>query len=398
MNDPTASTEARGPLRTLFVITSMPVGGAETLLVNLIRRLDRAQFAPEVCCLKEPGPLGEVLADEIPVHSRLLSCKYDLRVLPRLTRLMRRRKIDAVVTVGAGDKMFWGRLAARAAGAPVVASALHSTGWPDGVGRLNRRLTGWTDAFIAVAREHGEFLVDFEHFPRDKVRVIPNGVDLQRFQKTPDGRLLRAELNIPTSVPLIGTVAALRPEKNQQLLLRAAQLVRHKVPQTHVLIVGDGPERPALESLARELGIAPVVHFAGTRSDVPELLSLLDVFVLTSHNEANPVSILEAMAVGKPVVSTDVGSIRESVQEGRTGFLVEPGDCDAVAHRAAELLLNPLAAHSMGAAGRAEVADAWSLEAMVQGYENLIREIYERKCGAVVAPRTPSQIPATARA
>ncbi len=96
----------------LFANTSLPVGGAETLLVNLVRSLDRERFEPEICCLKEPGPLGEVLGQEMPVHSRLLTSKYDLRVYGRLIRLLRQRQIDALVTVGAGDKMFWGRLAA----------------------------------------------------------------------------------------------------------------------------------------------------------------------------------------------------------------------------------------------------------------------------------------------
>ena len=107
---------ASKPLRVLFLLTSMPVGGAETLLVNLVRRLDRQRFAPEIVCLKEPGPLGEMLAAEMPVHSSLLACKYDLRILPRLMKLMRRPQADAVVTVGAGDKMFWGRIAAHLAG------------------------------------------------------------------------------------------------------------------------------------------------------------------------------------------------------------------------------------------------------------------------------------------
>ena len=99
----------RGPLRVLFMLTNMPVGGAETLLVNLVRNMDQDRFQPEVCCLKQQGVLGEQLAHEIPVHHGLLSHKLDLRVFPRLVRLCRRRRIDAVVTVGAGDKMFWGR-------------------------------------------------------------------------------------------------------------------------------------------------------------------------------------------------------------------------------------------------------------------------------------------------
>ena len=161
------STTGR-PLRVMFLITSMPVGGAETLLFNLVRGMDRSRFLPEICCLKEPGPLGVELQAEMSIHSRLISHKYDFRVLFRLKKLFRQRQIDAVITVGAGDKMFWGRLAARLARVPVVISALHSTGWPDGVGRLNRLLSRWTDAFIAVANTHAQFLVEYEKFPIEK--------------------------------------------------------------------------------------------------------------------------------------------------------------------------------------------------------------------------------------
>ena len=98
--------ESRGPLRTMFIQTSMPVGGAETLLVNLIRRMDRDRFAPELCCLKELDVLGEELEQEIPTFHNMLSGKYDLGIVPRLIELFRLREIDAVITVGAGDKMF----------------------------------------------------------------------------------------------------------------------------------------------------------------------------------------------------------------------------------------------------------------------------------------------------
>src|SRR5438067_13748494 len=116
----------RQPLRVMFVATQMTVGGEEVLLAQIIRRLDRARFAPELCCLKFRGELGEALEREVPVFAGLLSHKLDLRVLGRLTRLLRARKIDAVVTVGTGgDKMFWGRLAALRARVPVVISAIH---------------------------------------------------------------------------------------------------------------------------------------------------------------------------------------------------------------------------------------------------------------------------------
>ena len=137
-----------------------------------------------------------MLADEVPVHANLLCNKLDLRVAGRLTRLLVSRRADAVVTVGAGDKMFWGRLAAWRAGVPVVLSALHSTGWPDGVGRLNRLLTPMTDGFIGVASAHGKHLVEREGFPAEKVHVIPNGVDVDRFAQVDRPESIRRELGI----------------------------------------------------------------------------------------------------------------------------------------------------------------------------------------------------------
>jgi glycosyltransferase involved in cell wall biosynthesis len=374
----------------MFVITSMPVGGAETLLVNLIRRLNRERFAPELCCLKTLGPLGEVLAQEVPTFAGLLSGKYDLRVLPRLVRLLRQRNVDAVVTVGAGDKMFWGRLAAWLAGVPVICSALHSTGWPDGVGRLNRLLTPLTDAFIGVAAAHGKHLIEGEGFPAHKVHVIANGVDARRFAPRPASEELRAALGLVPGAPVIAVVAALRPEKNHELLLRSLRLVVNEVPTAQLLVVGDGPERPRLEALAGELDLAGAVRFAGTRGDVAELLALADVFALTSHNEANPVSILEAMACGKPVVATRVGSIAETVLDGETGILAPPDSARRVSRHLIHLLRKPELARQMGRRGREAVVAGWSLERMVRGYEDLLCELYAAKARrARAAPASP---------
>ena len=370
------------PLRVLFVQTSMPVGGAETLLVNLVERLDPERFVPEVVCLKEPGPLGELLRERgYTVHERMLSGKYDLRVLPRLIRLMKQREIDAVVTVGAGDKMFWGRLAARIAGVPVIASALHSTGWPDGVGRLNRLLTPITDAWIAVAEPHGEFLVDFERFPADRVKVIPNGIDTDRFVPAPQSNALREEIGANASTPIVGILAALRPEKNHELFLRGARGILDKIPESRFVVIGDGPERPKLEAIARDLAIDHAVHFLGNRSDVPDVLAAIDVLALTSHNEANPVSILEAMSCGKPVVATDVGSVSESVVQEQTGHLIPAGDEGALIEALSDLLLDPVRAREWGAKSRQRVQERSSLDVMVGGYERLLADLFAQKAG-----------------
>jgi glycosyltransferase involved in cell wall biosynthesis len=363
----------------MFITTSMPVGGAENLVVNLVRGLDREQFAPELCCLKERGPLGELLAAEIPVHSDLIRHKYDFRILGKLTRLFRERQIDALVTVGAGDKMFWGRLAAWRAGVPVVISALHSTGWPDGVGRLNRMLTPLTDAFIGVAKSHGRYLTEEENFPADKVFVIPNGVDTDQYVPNEAGDAVRRQLGISPTAPIVATVAALRPEKNHEMLLDAARLVINRMPEAHFLIVGDGPQRMSLEQRAIDLGIVHNVHFLGCRHDVPRILSAAHVFALTSHNEANPLSILEAMSAGVPVVATNVGSVCESVLPGQTGWLVPPGDVIEFANRTLHLLSSQPDRYRMSHAARQLVVDHASLNATVHGYERLIATLFDSK-------------------
>jgi len=368
------------PLKTLFVITSMPVGGAEVLLVNLMRRFRASHILPSIACLKEKGPLGEEISREFSVTDHWLRSKFDVRVVPRIAKHMQREEIDAVVTVGAGDKMFWGRVAARLASVPVVCSALHSTGWPDGVGKLNRLLTPITDAFIAVAKSHGQFLVDFERFPASKVVVIPNGVDTVRFRPSPTERLsVRHELGINSDSPLIGIVAALRPEKNHSLFVQAARKIVNAASNAHFVVVGEGPERSRIEALIHTLSLAKNVTLLGNRSDTPRLLAAMDVFALTSHNEASPVSILEALSSGVPVVSTRVGSVAESVHDQWNGFTVDEGDVEGVAKRVLNLIRNPSTAEMMGKNGREHVQSHGSLDTMVRMYEQLIHRIFEQK-------------------
>lgn len=376
--------ENHHPLRVLFLVTSMPVGGAETLLVNLVRGLNRQQFSPEIACLKERGPLGEELAHEIPVYHNLISCKFDLLVLPRLCRLMRRQKIDAVVTVGAGDKMFWGRLAAKLAGVPVIASALHSTGWPDSVGRLNRMLTPLTDAFIGVADAHGQHLIENEHFPANKVQIIYNGVDTTRF--CPGNKLVaRHNLGLSADAKVVAILAALRPEKNHAMFLSAAAEILRREPRTRFLIIGDGPLRGELEQLAQKLGVAQATQFLGSRHDVEHVLQAVDVMALTSRNEASPVSILEGLSCGVPCVASNVGSVSETVIDNVTGKLFPEGNQTAYVNAVLELLENEPRREQLGAAGRQLVIENRSLDSMVRSYENLLSRLYKLKAKQSVA-------------
>ena len=368
------------PIRVMFLLTSMPIGGAETLLVNLVRQIDRSRIEPMIGCMKQKDVLGEVLSEEIPVFENLIEHKYDVAVVGRLKRLFKEQNVDALITIGAGDKMFWGRLAAYLAKVPVILSALHSTGWPDGVGRLNRMLTRITDGFIAVARQHAQYQVEQEKFPQQKVFLIPNGIDTQKFVFNPQSRQLwRSELGIKVDAPVVGIVAALRSEKNHDLFLESAKRVSSQMADAQFVIAGDGPERTRLETLARDLEIDDRVHFIGSTQDVIGVLSMVDMFALSSHNEASPVSIMEALSCQRPVVATDVGSIDESVLEGKTGFLVPCDDAQAMSERWLEILGDKTLAQTLGQQGREHIVANSSLESMTEGYASLIESIYARK-------------------
>lgn len=372
--------EDRSPLRVMFVHTEVVVGGAETLLVEIIRKMDRERFLPELCCLKRLATLGEVLAAEVPTSVGLLEHKYDWKVLGRLTRLLRDRRIDAVVTVGTGgDRMFWGRLAAWRAGVPVILSALHATGYPMRVERINRILAPITDGFIGCAKRHSAFLVEGEGCPGNKVFTVWNGVDVNRFRPR-DKAAMRANIGIAPDVPVAGIVAALRPEKQHVMLIEAMARVVDRLPNAVLVVVGDGVEREAIEAKTRELGLRQNVRMLGMRHDVPEILAAMDLKVLSSKMEANPASTLEASACGLPVVVPNVGSLSETVEDGKTGLLCRPDDPAALADAMVRVLSDPRMARSMGEAGRDLVCRRFSVEAMVRGYERLIDGVYRAAC------------------
>lgn len=276
--------------------------------------------------------------------------------------------------------MFWGRLAAKLAGVPVICSALHSTGWPDGVGRLNRWLTPLTDGFIAVAQSHAEYLAEHERFPAERVFTIPNGVDINRFRPNHAQRAwLRSQLGIADDAQVVGIVAALRPEKNHAQFIQAAREVLRHFPNTHFAIVGEGSERQSIEATLADCRHRSHFHLLGNRNDTERILAGLDLFCLTSRNEANPVSILEALSCCVPVIAPDVGSISETVIDGKTGILTKPLRWEETVAAMIGVLRDPPRAARLGRAGRVLVRDRWSLQSMVQGYETLIAEIYNVK-------------------
>ncbi len=373
---PTPQLDDRGPLRVMFVHTEVVIGGAETLLAEIIRNMDRERFHVELCCLKQLAELGAILAKEVPTHVGLLNHKYDVMVFRRLVRLLRERSIDAVVTVGTGgDRMFWGRLAAWRAGVPVILSALHSTGYPQVVEPLNRMLAPITDGFIGCAAMHAHYLSEHEGCPQEKTFAIYNGVDTQRFCPR-DRTAARRALGIESDGPLIGIVAALRPEKQHVMLVEAMRSVVNQFPTAQLVIVGDGVTRTEIEQTTRRLALDNHVMMLGMRSDVERILPALDIKALSSKMEANPASTLEAAACEVAVVAPSVGSIPETVIPDQTGLLYPANDQAALSEALLTLCSDMELTRQMGERGRQLVCERFSLDVMVRGYERLIESIY----------------------
>jgi len=372
-------------INVLFLETSMRVGGTETVITRLFERFDRKKIRPVLCCLYEPGILGEQLIRQgVTVYHHLADSRWNLGLPLRLWRLFRKEKVDVLFIVNQPITQFWGTLCAVLAGIPVRIAAIRSTGKINRIHRrllINRLTFPWMTRVTALSQMHKDYLAKEEKIDTRKMEIISNGVDLKRFDSNIQSKLSRKDLGVPDGVPLAGIVAMLRPEKGHTVFIEAAQHVVKQVPTAHFLIVGDGPEKPRLKDLAVRLGIEPHIHFLGSRNDVPEILNLLDVAVLSSHAVVETVSnaVLEYMAVRKPVVSTRVGSLPEMLDEGRTGYLVEPGDFQAMAERLIELLQNPAKARQMGQAGREKIERYYTVEKMVQNWENLFERLLNEK-------------------
>ncbi len=365
----------------LFLGTRLGIGGAEQIWAKLLTRLDRNRFRPLLGCLYDPGVLGENLKQSgVTVYSDLAAHRWDLRILPRLLSLLRREHVDLLYIINQPFSQFWGTLCGKLAGTPVLITSIHSTGK---ISRVHRRLWinqltfPFMDRVTALSETHKTYLAEQEGIDPKKIEIIPNGIEVDRFASAEARNGLRSSFGIENGEPIVGIVAMLRPEKSHDIFLQAAGKILRKNPKAHFLVVGDGPERPRLEMLTQKLNLSSRVHFVGARNDVPEIISLFDVGVLSSQPvvETLSVSVLEYMASGKPVVATRVGSLPEIVEEARSGFLVEPGDAESLADRILQLLDDQQLARQMGARGHERVAREYTVEQMVKKTEDLFERL-----------------------
>ncbi|MDZ4683676.1 MAG: GT4 family glycosyltransferase PelF [Planctomycetaceae bacterium] len=364
----TTSTTTARPLRVCHVSLTLKTGGLERILADLARH-----HSPEVCqptfiAIREVGRF----ADEIRGHGCVvhqLQPAGRIGQIREMARLFREEQIDIVHTHNTYPHLY-ASVAARWAGVPVVIQTRH--GQRAGHGWKSRVSYRWAahlvDRVVAVSEDAARLCVDVDGLPTRKVQRIWNGIDLDQF-----------EYSGPATKPVAIAVARLSAEKDFPTLLRAMALASQQMPDLQLQIVGEGPERTKLESLTRELGLTSRVEFLGERRDVPELLKQAGFFVTASLTEGISLTLLEAMAVGLPVVATDVGGNPEIVEDNITGLLAPAGQPDALAAAMVNMARNSSSWPTMGRAGRDRVCEWFDVRRMAADYEALYVELMQSR-------------------
>ena len=365
------------PVRVLYVVDHLKFGGAQTHLVQLLSKLDRRRFAPLVCALKPHGELRPVVeAMGVVVLDgglgRTLMGPSGIGVVRRLARILRQYRVDIVHSYLFHPNIV-APIAARLAGTrAAVVSKRSLDRYPSFPVRCAVRLgNALADRVMVNADAIGRFVAAEERCPPAKMVLIPNGVRDEALRPAGDGSAKRAELGLPRDSRVIGAVSRLEWKKGLRHLLEAMPRIVDSVPEARLVVAGEGTLRPELTALAASLGIGDRLQLLGSRADTIELLAAFDVFVLPSVVEGMSNALIEAMAVGRPVVATDVGGNPEVVVDGETGLIVPPADPHALAAAVVKLLEAPELAVEMGAAGRRRVLEHYQIDVMTRRIEAL---------------------------
>jgi len=363
------------------ILHSLRMGGAEVLAVRLARQLaDRHRFV--FVCLDELGRLGQDLQAEgfrIEVLARRPG--IDWRSSFRLARFLRREQVD-LVHAHQYTPYFYSNLARFFYRRPSILFTEHGRHFPDYPRRkriaVNRLFLKGRDRVIGVGEAVREALISNEGICPERIKVIYNGVDLAPFQDgTGEREVVRRELGLEAGSLAIVQVARLDYLKDHGTAVRTIERVLQKCPRARLVLVGDGPEEPQIRELVRQRGLEPHVQFLGLRTDVARLLEAADIFLLTSISEGIPLTLIEAMAAGVPIVATRVGGIGEVVADGSTGLLAPSGDDSSLAQQILRLSENAALRQALGAEGRKRAWALFSEKKMHASYQQLYQEMLE---------------------
>lgn len=360
----------------LHLIETSGPGGAEKMLINLVVSLVPGDYTSIIGLMKD-GWLSRVLSDLgyetlILPHKRSIDFEFSRNLLS----VIKRKKIDLMHAHEFAMNTF-GSLASAATGVPIVATVhgknYYGEKWWR---RLAYRLVSRQSRMIAVSDDIAEFLAHDIGISRRKIMTIHNGIQTDLFITDDSARAqYRSFFGLQEGQPLIGTVGSLYPVKGHTFLLNALAIVKESVPDVKALIVGRGFLLDQLKSEALSLGLGRNIEFLGFREDIPKLIQAMDIFVLPSLSEGHPLALLEAMASQKPVVATDVGGLREVVEDGKAGILVPPKDPRALADKIMMLIKNKELAQEMAISGRIRVVKVFDIKNTVKKYMDIYNQL-----------------------
>lgn len=334
-------------IKIAFIIDTIesPTAGTEKQLLLLLKNLDRKIFSPSLCVLRS----SEWIEKEFslcPVYNANITSFKKLsfyRQLYKLIRYVKNEKIDIIQTYFR-DANIVGIIAGRIAKVKGIASSRRDMGyWHNNIELIILRIINkLVTCFIVNSMATKEWAIETEGLPEKKIRVIYNGIDMDSFENISieTTKNYKQQWKIPPNAPVIGVIANLRPVKGVDVFIRAAQIVKSHYRDSHFIIVGDGPDRTVLEDLANDLGLSGSIHFLGKRTDIPEILSMFDVGVLSSYSESFSNSLIEYLVSGLIVITTDVGGCRDKVIENRIDYIVPVGNFEAIGRAILETIKN----------------------------------------------------------
>jgi len=369
----TLSSNLDGRTHVLFIIDMLRgTGGAEQNLLNILRFLPQDRFRCTVVTFKADPYWSGFQDFPCPWWHFPLVRTYDwnaLRVAWRLRQLIRDQQVDIVHTFFETSDL-WGGIVAKLSGAPVLVSSRRDMGilrnWKH---RLAYRMASpLFDLVLTVSDEVRAFCIRQDHLAPEKVLTLYNAIEIERFPQAADAGALRVSLGLDGASHLICTVGNLRWVKGMDILIRAAKRVCEEFPRAMFLVVGgfqDFPYFQELQVLTQSLGLRENMRFLGASRDVASFLKMSDVFCLASRSEGFSNALLEAMACNLPCVATNVGGNAEAIEDGRSGFLVNSGDVDALADRILTLLRQPERAREMGRESRRIVEARFTMPTMI---------------------------------
>ncbi len=364
------------------LLHGMTVGGAEVLADRLARRFsDRYEMS--FLCLDRVGELGEHLRrDGFEVECVGRGTGIDVGCMWRLGRSLRKGGVDLVVAHQYTP--FFYALAARGCGIgrPIV-FVEHGRFLPDYPRRkrmlFNRLMVRKRDRLVAVGQDVRRALIENEGLPAERVEVIYNGVNLEPYEDCAATRdEVRRELGLLPDTFAIAQVARLDYLKDHLTAVRAMDRLCSAIPHAVLLLVGEGPERPAIEAEITQRGLSDRIRLLGSRSDVPRLLGAADAMLLTSISEGIPLTLIEGMAAGLPIVSTDVGGVREVIVPDETALLAPAGDEQILAAQLQRLANDSRLGARLGTSGKHRAQERFSEPVMHAQYAEIFEQVFER--------------------